>query len=96
MINQKSPVKKLIQIKQNIYSLKMNLKNYRHLIQFILEEKVILKMAHKIIGFQPMYKYFKRVSDVGTGHYIYFWKSKELSFENITALTTTDCTLNPS
>ena len=49
MVNQKSPVKKLIQIKQNIHSLKMNLKNYRHLIQFILEEKVILKMAHKII-----------------------------------------------
>ena len=36
--------------KQNIYLLKMNLKNYKHLIQFILEEKVILrKMVHKII-----------------------------------------------
>ena len=35
---------------QNIYLLKLNLKNYKHLIQFILEEKVFLKkMVHKII-----------------------------------------------
>ena len=33
-----------------MYLLKMNLKSYKHLIQFILEAKVILKkMAHKII-----------------------------------------------
>ena len=37
-----------IQIKQNIYLLKMNLKNYKYLIQFMLEVKVILKkMVHK-------------------------------------------------
>ena len=42
--------KKLTQIKQNIYLLKMNLKNYKHLIQLILEVKVILKkMVLKII-----------------------------------------------
>ena len=28
------------------------------------------------IVFQPTYRYFKRVSDVGIGNYIYFWKSK--------------------
>ena len=50
MINWKVSIKKLTQIKQNIDSLKMNWKNYKHLIQFILEEKVILKkMVHKII-----------------------------------------------
>ena len=37
--------------------------------------------------FQPMYRYFKRVVGVGTGNYIYFWKSKGLSGENITAPT---------
>ena len=28
-----------------------------------------------------MYRYFKRVAGVGTGNYIYFWKSKGLSDE---------------
>ena len=40
--------------------------------------------------FQPMYRYFKRVVGVGTGNYIYFWKSKGLSGENITAPTVID------
>ena len=26
--------------------------------------------------FQPMYKYFQRIAGVGSGNYIYFWKSK--------------------
>ena len=42
-----------------------------------------------------MYRYFKRVSGVGSGNYIYFWKSKGLSDENITAPTTSDYSLNP-
>ena len=45
--------------------------------------------------FQPMYKYFKRVLGVGTGNYIYFWQSKGLSDEHITAPTTSDYRLNP-
>ena len=45
--------------------------------------------------FQPMYRYFKWVSGVGTGNYIYFWKSKGLSDENITAPTTSDYGINP-
>ena len=45
--------------------------------------------------FQPMYWYFKRVSGVGSGNYIYFWKSKGLSDENITAPTTSDYGINP-
>ena len=45
--------------------------------------------------FQPKYGYFKRVIGVGTGNYIYFWKSKGLSDENITAPTTSDYSLNP-
>ena len=34
-----------------------------------------------------MCRYFKKVSGVSNGNYIYFWKSKELSNENITAPT---------
>ena len=41
-----------------------------------------------------MYRYFKRVIGVGTGNCIYFWKSKWLSDENITAPTTSDYSLN--
>ena len=42
-----------------------------------------------------MYRYFKRVTGVGSGNCIYFWKSKGLSDENITAPNTIDYKLNP-
>ena len=42
-----------------------------------------------------MYRYFKRVAVVGSGNHVYFWKSKGLSNENITAHTRTDYSLNP-
>ena len=29
--------------------------------------------------FQPRYRYFKGVAGIGSGSYIYFWKSKGLS-----------------
>ena len=44
--------------------------------------------------FQPMYRYLKKVSCVGTGNDIYFWKTKGLFNENITASTASDCSLN--
>ena len=42
-----------------------------------------------------MCRCFKRVSGVGSDNYIYFWKSKGLSDENITATYTRDYKLNP-
>ena len=42
-----------------------------------------------------MYKYFKMVGSFCTGNYIYFWKPKGLSDENITALTAGLYSLNP-
>ena len=40
--------KKLIQIKQNIYLLNMNVNNYKHLTQVFLMAKVtLMKMEHK-------------------------------------------------
>ena len=44
--------------------------------------------------FQPMYRYFKRISSIGTGNYIYFLKYKGLSDENVTAPNTSDYSLN--
>ena len=45
--------------------------------------------------FQPMYQYFKRFISIGSGNYIYFWKSKGLSNKNMTVPTTSDYNLNP-
>ena len=42
-----------------------------------------------------MYQCFKRVIGVGSGNYIYFWKYKGLSNENITVPTGSDYSLNP-
>ena len=42
-----------------------------------------------------MYRYFKRFVGIGTGNYIYFWKSKNPSDGNGTAPTLSDYKLNP-
>ena len=42
-----------------------------------------------------MYRYFKRVSGVGSSNYIYFWITKGLPDKNITASTASDYSLNP-
>ena len=45
--------------------------------------------------FQPIYRYFKRVTGVGSGNYVNFWKSNGLSDENITPPATTDYSFTP-
>ena len=45
--------------------------------------------------FQPMCRYFKRVAGVGSGNYIYFWKSKGLSDERINSVTTSNYSIIP-
>ena len=42
-----------------------------------------------------MYRYFKRIAGVGSGNYIYFWKSKELSDERINSFTTSNYSITP-
>ena len=42
-----------------------------------------------------MYIIFKRVSGVGTGNYIYFWKSEGFSDEDITVFSASDYIHNP-
>ena len=48
----------------------------------------------KLFSILAIAQYFKRVAGVGSGNYIYFWKSKGLSDENITIPTTSDYILN--
>ena len=38
--------------------------------------------------FQPMYRYVKKITGVGNGSYIYYWKSKGLSDERINSIKT--------
>ena len=45
--------------------------------------------------FQPIYRYFKRIAGVGSGNYIYFWKSKGLSDETINSITTSNYSITP-
>ena len=69
----------------------MNWESYEHLIQYILEGLIqyILRSHFEEDGtrnysvFQLLYSFSKRIGGVGTGDYIYFWKSKGLSDENI-------------
>ena len=77
-----------INSKQNIYLLKINLKNYKLETfdsiyfrgkSYFEEDGTQLKKNYLV--FQPIYKYFKRINGVGSGNYIYFWKSKGLSDE---------------
>ena len=42
-----------------------------------------------------MYRYFKSVAGVGSDNYIHFWKSKGLSYENITPHAITGYSLTP-
>ena len=49
----------------------------------------------KYLVFQPMCRYFERVAGVGTGNYIYFWKSKGLSDERINSITTSNYSITP-
>ena len=45
--------------------------------------------------FSPMYRYFKRVSGVGSGNYIYFWKDKGLSDERLNSITASNYSITP-
>ena len=45
--------------------------------------------------FQQMYRYFKRIAGVGSGNYIYFWKAKGLSDEELDSVTASDYKITP-
>ena len=42
-----------------------------------------------------MNKYFKKITSVGNGQYIYYWKSKGLSDERINSVTASDYIITP-
>ena len=42
-----------------------------------------------------MYRYFKRIAVVGSGNYIYFWKSKGSSDERLDSITASNYKITP-
>ena len=46
------------------------------------------------LAFQPKYRYFKRIA--GNGNYIYYWKSKGLSYERIDSIKTPNHSITPN
>ena len=42
-----------------------------------------------------MYRHFKKIADVGSGNYMYFWKSKGLSGERINSMTVFNYSITP-
>ena len=42
-----------------------------------------------------MYRYLKKVADVGSGSYIYIWKSKGLSDKRINTITASNYSTTP-
>ena len=47
-------------------------------------------VAQNYLIFQTMYRYFKKISGVANGEYIYFWKSKSLSDARNNSITTSN------
>ena len=45
--------------------------------------------------FQPICRNFKRIAGVGSGNYIYFWKSKDLSDERLDFITASNHKITP-
>ena len=52
-------------------------------------------VTQNYLVFQPTYRYFRRISVVGSGNYIYFWKSKGLSDERNNSITTSNYSIIP-
>ena len=51
--------------------------------------------AQNYLVLQPMYKYFKKNSGVGSGNYIYFLKSKGWSDERLNSNTSSNYSITP-
>ena len=51
--------------------------------------------AQTNLFFQPLYRYFKIIPGVGSGNYIYFWKSKGVSDERLNSNTASDYSITP-
>ena len=74
----------LLQIKQSIFMLTIIKKKLKTFHSSYFKGKSHFEVdSQNCLVFQPIYRYFKRIASVGSGNYIYFWKSKGLSDESL-------------
>ena len=52
-------------------------------------------VTQNYLVFQPMYRYFKIITCVGNGRYIYYWQCKGLSDEKINCITAYNYSVTP-
>ena len=52
--------------------------------------------AQNYLVFQPIHRYFKMITGVGNGNYIYYWKSKGLSGEKTNSIKTSNHSITPN
>ena len=67
-----------------------------HLSYFIDKSHFEEDGTQNYLVFQWIYKYFKQIAGAGSGDYIYYWKSKGLTDENIKNPSTPNNFPNPS
>ena len=51
--------------------------------------------THNYLVFQPIYRHFRRIIGVGSGNYIYFWKSQGLSDQRLNSNTASNYKITP-
>ena len=51
--------------------------------------------THNYLVFQPIYRHFRRIIGVGSGNYIYFWKSKGWSDQRLNSNTASNYKITP-
>ena len=52
-------------------------------------------VTQNYLVFQPIYRYFRKIVGVGSGNYIYFWKSIVLSHKGLNSNTASNYTITP-
>ena len=56
---------------------------------------MIREISQNYLVFQPMYRYFKIITGVGNGSYIYYWQSEGLSDERINSIRASNYSVTP-
>ena len=91
MLNSQILIKKLLQIRQHLL-VEAELKKLKTFDSIYFRGKSHFEEDGKqnYLVFQPIQRFFKRISGVCNGHYIYNWKSKGLFDEKINSIKRPD------
>ena len=98
MLNYRVLTEKLLQIKQNTYLSKMNLRTKSFWLKLFYWQKSYFEEdgVQNYLIFQPIIRYFKVNTIINVADYVLSWKSKGLSAETVKPPTTSDNSLTPT